>query len=157
MTIYTIGYQRLASPQRLLQIAVGLDAVVWDCRSKPVSRRKGFGGEQLAQLLDHRYIWRGNVLGGKGQHATAEGIAMLEAHSKHGNILLLCLEEAPGECHRHHDICGPHFPDAIHIWRDELLTARSLTHDFVTDEAYVPCGSLANTLSNNRIKSSPET
>jgi len=36
------------------------------------------------------------------------------------------MEEAPGDCHRHLAICGPHFPEAIHIFRDEQFTARAL-------------------------------
>jgi hypothetical protein len=36
------------------------------------------------------------------------------------------MEEAPGDCHRHHAICGPHFPAAVHIFRDEQFTAKML-------------------------------
>jgi hypothetical protein len=36
------------------------------------------------------------------------------------------MEEAPGDCHRHHAICGPHFPEAIHIFRDEQFTVGAL-------------------------------
>jgi hypothetical protein len=31
------------------------------------------------------------------------------------------MEEAPGDCHRHRDICAPHVPEAVHIFRDELI------------------------------------
>jgi hypothetical protein len=34
------------------------------------------------------------------------------------------MEEAPGDCH--HAICGPHFPDAVHIFRDQQFTAKAL-------------------------------
>jgi hypothetical protein len=56
--------------------------------------------------------------------------------------LLLCAEEAPGDCHRHHDICGPHFPGAVHIFCDELFTAGALQEaiDAGPDADHETCG-----------------
>jgi hypothetical protein len=58
------------------------------------------------------------------------------------------MEEAPGDCHRHRDICGPHIPDAIHIFRDELVTSRALRAalDAGPDADYEIAGSLADLL-----------
>ena len=53
-TLYTIGYQAL-DPQRLAALAQHLQATVIDCRASPVSRIKGFGHRQLAELLGARY------------------------------------------------------------------------------------------------------
>jgi hypothetical protein len=138
MTIYTIGYARL-KPRRLAEIATGLNATVIDCRVKPVSRIAGFGGRQLAEFLGARYEQRGDRLGGRGA-TTPAGIAELRAERR--NVILLCMEEAPGDCHRHVTICGPHFPDAIHIFRDELLTAAGLQAAIDTDSEYEIIGSL---------------
>jgi hypothetical protein len=95
-----------------------------------MSRIPGFGGRQLAGLLGDRYEYRGDRLGGHGA-TTPAGIAELGRERR--TVLLMCKEESPGECHRHHAICGPHFPDAIHIFREELLTAASLQAAIDTD------------------------
>jgi hypothetical protein len=154
VTIYTIGYQRL-KPTRLQEIATVLDAIVIDCRVRPQSRRAEFNKPALEKLLGSRYLWRGYQLGGRsygGQQGaiTQEGIDWLRIQAAHQNLLLLCMEEAPGECHRHHGICDPHFPDAIHIYRDELLTADSLRICIKDDVDYTLCGSLRGLLGRNQ-------
>jgi uncharacterized protein (DUF488 family) len=136
--IYTIGYQRL-SPQRLLHIAEKLKATVVDCRTIPVSRKKGFGKNQLAELLKSRYVHRPD-LGGRGS-LTKGGIAWLKAYP--GVALLMCMEHEPGNCHRHWDICGPHFPEAIHIFEDELFTAKELSRAEAENDGYELCGFLS--------------
>lgn len=140
--IYTIGYQ-LLTPAALAAIAARLDATVIDCRLKPVSRVPGFGGRQLAALLGSRYQQHGHHLGGYG-HTTAEGIDFL--CRRQGCLLLLCMEEAPGDCHRHHAICAPHFPDALHIYRDEIFTAGELRRAIDDDDEYALVGSLPDLL-----------
>ena len=74
--IWTIGYQRLA-PQRLRCLAEDLDAWVVDTRHVPVTRIRGYGKNQLRDLLGDRYEWRGDELGGRG-HVTGEGIGRLK-------------------------------------------------------------------------------
>lgn len=138
--IYTIGYSRLTH-EDLAEIVRGLDTILIDCRFKPVSRRPGFGGGQLAAALGSRYQAHGHHLGGYG-HISADGIEFLRSHL--GNLLLLCKEEAPGDCHRHSDICAPYFPDAIHIFRDEMFTARELQRAIDDDDDYELTGSLSN-------------
>jgi hypothetical protein len=124
--LLTIGYQRLR-PERLLQLATAFDATVLDCRYKPLSRRAGFGGRQLAALLGERYRWAGESLGGYGR-TTPNGIASLkEFLETPRNAMLLCMEESPAECHRHDAICDPHFPNALHICRDDVLKASALS------------------------------
>jgi hypothetical protein len=54
------------------------------------------------------------------------GIDRLRLDAERATLLLLCMEEAPGDCHRHHAICGLHFPAAVHIFRDEQFTAKTL-------------------------------
>lgn len=151
-TLYTIGYQALP-PARLLRIAQALDATVIDCRRVPVSRIKGYHKSHLQALLGARYEARGAELGGIRDgisHTTPAGIARLAADLDAGrNLILMCMEHAPGDCHRHSSICAPHFPDALHIYDDELIPAgelqRALTHPD-PDEEYGIAGYLSDHL-----------
>ena len=78
--IYTIGYQAI-TPERLAEFVEALDAQLIDCRFRPVSRKPGFGGAQLAKQFGDRYRQRGDQLGGLG-HTTAEGIERTRATSR---------------------------------------------------------------------------
>jgi hypothetical protein len=147
--IWTIGYQRL-EPERLRCLAVELDALVIDTRHVPKTRIKGYGPKQLETLLGWRYRWAGNELGGRG-HVTPSGIAALKSVSR--NVLLMCVCHAPGDCHRHQDICGPHFPDALHICEDEVVTAAELERSIRQDTDY-ECTYLDDVIS--RSNSSPD-
>lgn len=142
--IYTIGYQRLTA-DTLQAIVERLDARLIDCRLKPVSRKAGFGWRQLTARLGDRYIRAGDSLGGLGQ-TTPAGIKWLVGQAWGPNLVLMCMEEAPGECHRHHTICGPHFPEATHIYQDELVTAGELQRAIDTDTDYKVTGSLSDLL-----------
>lgn len=142
--IYTIGYQRLTAEQ-LQTVVTKLGAMLIDCRAKPVSRRAGFGGRQLEARFKGRYIQAGHFLGGFEQ-TTEPGLQWLRDMAAQGNVILMCMEEAPGECHRHHLICGPHFPEATHIYQDELLTAESLQSAIDRDTDYEIIGSLEKSL-----------
>jgi len=128
-TIYTIGYQALP-PARLLQIATALDATVIDVRKVPVSRIKGYHKCHLQALLGPRYEARGHELGGIRNgvsNTTPAGIARLQTDLAAGrNLLLMCMEHAPADCHRHQLIAAPHFPGALHIFESELIRADSL-------------------------------
>lgn len=127
--LYTIGYQALP-PTRLLAIAQALDATVIDCRQMPVSRIKGYHKSHLVALLGPRYEPRGHELGGiraGRSHTTPAGIARLRADLAAGhNRILMCMEHAPADCHRHQLICAPHFPQALHIFDDEMIQAQEL-------------------------------
>ena len=143
--IYTLGYSHL-TPVRLSEIVCGLEARLIDCRFKSVSRRADFGGRQLAILLGSRYEQHGNHLGGFG-HVTPGGIEFLR--SAQGNLILLCMEEPPGDCHRHHSICAPHFPAALHIYQDELIAAGELQRAIAAGDEYEVAGLLSELLSDS--------
>lgn len=151
--IYTIGYARL-TPARLQEIVEGLDALLFDVRHVPRSRKPGFSASSLMDRFDWRYQSWGLSLGGSG-NTSPDGIRALKQVNGFVTrpVILMCLEESPGECHRHHDICGQHFPDAIHIYQDELLTARSLQNSITRDVEYDIEGSLSDLL--NRPPRSP--
>lgn len=148
MTIHTIGYQRL-TPAALLYVAVALDATVVDCRARPFSRKPGFGKNQIRELLGARYEWKGEILGGDGARGLVlgglplpDGIDYLEReHAAGRRMLLLCLEEAPGECHRHASIAVPlaaRGVEVLHIYREELVSARALQESLESPDADYP-------------------
>jgi hypothetical protein len=104
-----------------------LDADLFDVRSKPVSRKKGFGGRQLKTLLGDRYQWHGETMGGLPPGLTTAGIDTLKAITR--PAILMCLEEAPGACHRHIYIGATligHGIDIAHIYREVIFRASSL-------------------------------
>lgn len=137
--IYSIGYAGL-TPAELLATAKQLDATVIDVRFVPKSRMKGFGRLQIMALLGDRYLWKGDVLGGihgENKGPTSAGLkwltdnawAMTTEVTSRPNALLMCLEESPGECHRHSLIAVPLLKrgiDVLHIFRDELVTTSEL-------------------------------
>jgi len=129
--IYTVGYARL-KPLTLAVLAEQLGAVVTDCRAKPVSRNAGFNRKALTELLGPNYEWWGDRLGGFGGTSEA-GILELRQAAHEEDRLLICVEEHPEECHRHGLICGPHFPEAIHIFRDYTFTAKDLSTAITTE------------------------
>jgi hypothetical protein len=144
--IFTIGYESI-TPTTLRERAEALRAVVVDCRSSVARTKAGFGRVQLQTLLGPEwYVWRGDVLGGRGAGVTSEGVTWLRdaeavAEQEGRNILLMCKEGAPGECHRHHMIAGPHAPDALHVYDPgegddavEVVTARELTRALAADD-----------------------
>lgn len=128
MTIYTIGYQKL-QPADLVRICDSLRIdVVYDVRSVPSSRKKGWSRRALETLLGTRYQWRGYDLGGRGDGPSHDEVVAL--HDDERNVLLMCMEDAPGECHRHHAIsmtllneCDV---DCLHICGDEVVPASEL-------------------------------
>lgn len=156
--IYSIGYQGI-TPQRLQAIAEGLDAVVFDVRSSPRSRKKGFGGNQLRELLGARYEQH-KELGGWEEIAEQ---ALVDLALEERNVILMCQEEAPGECHRFHKIAVPLLQatglDVVHIYQDELIDTSDLLAAIEADEesggddATYDCDSLSELLSS--LKSSP--
>jgi len=124
----------LATPERLREIAVALDAKVIDVRAGPgpaeerdVLRtgnsarwasgkvcyvRRGFWRVDLAALLGDRYEWRGDRLGGYrgggSEGPSPEGLQELAADVAGGErLLLMCSEATPGDCHRHWHIAMP--------------------------------------------------
>ena len=132
--ILTIGYQR-ESLQTLRELAENTGGVIVDVRTSPVSRKPGFGRRQLEAALGALYTWRGDVLGGRG-HVTPEGIQWLRDFAASRTAILLCQCHAPGDCHRHSDICAPHFPDAVHLFETEAFEAGELTAAIATGAEY---------------------
>lgn len=126
-TIYSIGYQKLPTPEYIDALTECLSATLIDVRSKPVSRKKGFSRSKLETLLGDRYLWLGDQLGGMAPGVTAIGLQMLADFPR--PAILMCMEEAPGACHRHIHIATQlfrHGIDVAHIFRDVIFRASSL-------------------------------
>jgi uncharacterized protein (DUF488 family) len=128
--IYTLGYDHM-TPQVLVAVldALGIEKLI-DVRSVPQSRRPGFGQLQLRALLNERYDWKGNTLGGRGGGANRAGFEYLASVPKRRRVCLMCKEEAPGDCHRHFSIATgllAHYNiECVHIFRNELILASQL-------------------------------
>jgi hypothetical protein len=131
-TIYSIGYEAL-EPDELVRILNALSADLIDVRSKPQNNRarpdgKGrFNRSRLVDLLGRRYQWHGDSLGGMPPGVQADGIDYL-IHRPRPSVLM-CLEEAPGECHRHRQIAVQllgHGIDVAHIYKDVIIRASDL-------------------------------
>lgn len=135
--IYTLGYY--ATPvDELIEImdALGVETLI-DVRSIPKSRAKGYNKSQLAARLGERYQWRGNELGGMGKGPTKEGLKRLA--NERGTVAIMCMEAAPGECHRHHDIGLPLNRKGVpvaHVFEDHLVTPVDLQKAIDTDTDY---------------------
>jgi uncharacterized protein (DUF488 family) len=137
MPIYTIGYQRLhAADLRRVMDVLGCDVLI-DVRSVPSSRRPGFSRRALTDALTGRYEWRGDVLGGRGHGPQLSALRALLDDSR--TVLVMCQEEAPGDCHRHYAIGLPLArmgATVTHVYRDELIEANELQRAMDEDRDY---------------------
>lgn len=145
MKLYTIGYDgmNLVEMLRVLK-ALKIGSVI-DTRSVAVGWRPGFHGKTLRIALEESgisYSWQGACLGGRRAGPTWAGLRMLvsnfhEALSltkrigqpEQSSCALLCKEEAPWNCHRHHAIAVPLLRenvDCVHIYQHQLIQASSL-------------------------------
>jgi hypothetical protein len=108
--ILTFGYQS-STPESLEMLMRDFDARVIDVRANPRSRIRGFGRRQVEHLLGGRYEWHGDRLGGRYPEKVGgawlprtewtTGVPWLVERARHANLILLCLETCPGDCHRH--------------------------------------------------------
>jgi hypothetical protein len=109
--ILTFGYQS-STPASLEMLVRDFDARVIDVRAVPHSRIRGFGRRQIERLLGRRYEWHGDRLGGRylergndgdwiARTEWTMGVPWLVARARRENLILLCLETCPGDCHRH--------------------------------------------------------
>lgn len=123
LRFFTIGHSSHTTERFLGLLHQHEIEVVVDTRSAPYSRFvPHFNREVLKQALKAagiRYLWMGNILGGRPQDASCydehghvfynrvaelpafrEGIARIERGAAQYRIALLCAEENPSHCHR---------------------------------------------------------
>ncbi len=160
-TILTVGHSNW-SYEGLLGLLDGhaIDVVV-DVRSSPASRfAPRFSGEQLRRALSlttHRYLYMGDVLGGRpddpamydaggfvrydlvaGSAPFAAGLDRLETGVGSYRVALMCAEEDPMSCHRWRLVTralDARGVDSLHIRGDgrleselEVATREALAH-----------------------------
>jgi uncharacterized protein (DUF488 family) len=132
VAIYSIGYQALR-PTELAAIVLKLDARLIDVRSSARSQISGFNGPQLAAQLGDRYEHRPE-LGGRAKIKThdIERVRIEYDGQNAPNCVLMCMEENPADCHRHHAICAGNLPNASHIFRNGLFTAAAIDEHLAT-------------------------
>lgn len=149
--IFSFGYQG-STPAELLAICARLRiSHVIDCRRKPMSRIPGFSGKALREMFEAlpgaegvdppRYEQRGDKLGGVPASADwpADGkpppcdpaaLRELAAEAAAGaRLLLICMEHAPGDCHRHMTIALPLAAMGVtvrHVFDGEIVEAAEL-------------------------------
>ncbi len=149
--IFTIGHSNHAAESFLALLQHHGLATLIDVRSAPFSRfRPRFSRKALSAFLENagiRYIWAGRALGGrpddpacyrdgivrKGnvdygvmarQASYQDGVRQLLANAADGPIVVMCSEEDPRRCHRHH-LLEPSLRElgaaVLHIRRDGCL------------------------------------
>lgn len=128
LKLYSVGYNRI-DPDRLRALLRHLDVgMLVDVRSIPSSRRSGFSQAQLGRTFSE-YRWAGKELGGRPPGVTAEGLRLLMRFLRTQNVMIMCMEDAPGDCHRHHTIAVPLLAqgiDCVHVFGDHLIRASEL-------------------------------
>jgi len=139
--IYTIGYDHLTPAQLAAVIRALSISTLVDVRSVPYSRRPGFSQAALKKTFGSLYRWAGDSLGGRPPGVKPSALAALAGTSDSDAPLLLCKEQAPGECHRYHTIALPllheHGVDCLHIFEDELIETSELEASLAEDRPYL--------------------
>ncbi len=127
--IYSIGYHKksLTIIDRLMR-AKNISILI-DVRSRPYSKfNQDFNQDCLQRELTDRYSWQGDKLGGfQSNRISDEDLNRLIQLAHRCNIMLMCMESNPRQCHRYHKIAKNLLPkniDMTHIIdQDEILTS----------------------------------
>lgn len=141
--IYTIGYQKL-SPEALAHVMEVLEIkLLIDCRAVPQSRKPGWSRKRLEERFGEKYSWFGDHLGGRRDNdetqVTALGLEKLTKMGADADVVIMCMEEAPSECHRHFDIGLPLAKLGVpvrHVYHDELIDPIELQRSEDDDDDY---------------------
>ena len=101
--VYTLGYSG-RKPAEILQIAEGLDAVVFDVRFSPRSRVPHWSRKRLTELLGDRYLHiralgNRNYRGGPIElEDFPAGLELIQDSER--PVILMCACKDPAICHR---------------------------------------------------------
>jgi uncharacterized protein (DUF488 family) len=143
--IYTIGYQFISLDGLVSVMDKRHIDLLVDVRSVPYSRvpeKYEFNRNRMEKSLGERYLWLGDECGGKKPLtkkciddivalATAQEEDLLGPRDR--NLLLLCMEHDPLQCHRFYDLSKKLLKrgvEAYHIRGSQLIT----TTDLITEE-----------------------
>lgn len=161
-TIFTVGHSNHAAESFLALLRQHRLEILVDVRSAPYSRYapQFSRGSLSASLGDAgiRYIWAGSALGGRPGDPTCyrdgivrkgnidyramarqtfyqEGVRQLLANAADGSVVVMCSEEDPRRCHRHH-LLEPSLRElgvaVQHIRRDGCLETIDLAETTTT-------------------------
>jgi len=127
--LYATGYQRLTLAA-LLEVMEGKEIkLLVDIRSVPFSRNLEFTRRSLERALKDRYLWKGDILGGKWGPASEAGLNFLMREGRKKRLLLLCMEFCPCDCHRLYDISRRLLAegvDVLHLYQGAELTTKEM-------------------------------
>ncbi|MDO8281551.1 MAG: DUF488 family protein [Thermodesulfovibrionia bacterium] len=108
--IYTIGYQK-SNLKHIISIMDAKDiGLLVDVRSVPYSRvpeKYEFNKNRMIEELKDKYLWVGDICGGKSGNPVPQKCIneIIDLHKGRGfNLLLMCMENHPCDCHRLYDI-----------------------------------------------------
>lgn len=151
LTIFTIGHSNYDVETFLALLRQHRLETLVDVRSAPYSRyAPHFSRRALSAFLDGagiRYVWAGSALGGRPDDPTCyrdgvvrkgnvdyramarqewyrQGLRQLMENAAAGPVVVMCSEEDPRRCHRHHLIehsLRVHGVSVLHIRRDGIL------------------------------------
>ncbi len=127
--LYAIGYQKLTLKALLEVIGEKAIELLVDVRSVPYSRNPEFTRRSLERALRERYLWKGDVLGGKWGPAAEAGLQYLAKEGKRKRVLVMCMESCPCDCHRLYDISRRLLArgvDVIHLYDGAELTTNEM-------------------------------
>lgn len=161
--IFTIGYGAQKKPRlpalkldELAFIREQLGAVIVDVRARPYSRwRKELNCPELEVHFNRGrgrgksrqpgYVSMATTLGNQVRalpgKVVKSGIAWLKLRGETENLLLMCLEKPPGDCHRHHAIAMQLPADSVcHLYHDgeewTAIEAHELQRSIDDDDDY---------------------
>jgi len=143
MRIFTIGHSNHPAPVLIDLLRRFSISLVIDVRSAPYSRYvPHFNKDSISKLLPEagfHYLFLGQQLGGKPPDSKGKetwerlrhsdqfktGVKQLKKLTEEYTICLLCAEEDPGRCHRHHLLARElvlfHHYEVWHIRKDGTL------------------------------------
>lgn len=123
--IHTIGHSDLPAERLFWLLARHLVTHLIDVRSAPYSRHNPqFNRETLARTASQAgltYDYRGDRLGGRPadpawRERFTPAVEALVAEAGEKRLALLCAEEDPGRCHRHHLIARALADRGVKVW-----------------------------------------
>lgn len=107
-------------------------SLIVDVRDRP-RKAAPWSREALSKRFGAAYVYRADLQCGV---VTADSLAWLATQS---SVLILGAAEAPGDCHRHHEIALALLPlgiDVVHLYRDEAVNASELQRAIEQDTTY---------------------
>lgn len=127
--IYAIGYQRMTLAEMLCVIEAKKIDLLVDVRSVPYSRKPDFNRNRLEAAFKGKYIWKGDILGGKYGPAAEAGLVYLISESRKKKLLVMCMESCPCDCHRLYDIAhrlAEMGEQVLHFYNGKELTTEKM-------------------------------